>query len=84
MAGVKERLSTEIRHWDNRAEQLKQEELAGKFNAKINSSKARQRADELTTRLQKRMEDLQQERRISPLPPNVIGGALIVPAGLLR
>jgi hypothetical protein len=29
------------------------------------------------------MEDLQQERRISPLPPNVIGGALIVPAGLL-
>jgi len=83
MAVVKERLSTEIRHWDNRAEQLKQEELAGKFNAKINSSKARQRADELTTRLQKRMEDLQQERRISPLPPNVIGGALIVPAGLL-
>jgi hypothetical protein len=40
-------------------------------NAKINSAKARQRADELTMRLQKRMEDLQQERRISPLPPNV-------------
>ncbi|MDI9470065.1 MAG: DUF3883 domain-containing protein [Bacillota bacterium] len=29
------------------------------------------------------MEDLRQERRISPLPPNIIGGALIVPAGLL-
>lgn len=83
MAAVKERLTAEINHWDHRAEQLKQQELAGKVNAKINSDRARQRADELTTRLQKRMEDLQQERRISPLPPNVIGGALIVPAGLL-
>jgi superfamily II DNA or RNA helicase len=83
MAAVKERLTTEISYWDHRAEQLKQQELAGKVNAKINSGKARQRADELTMRLQKRMEDLQQERRISPLPPNVIGGALIVPAGLL-
>jgi len=83
MAAVKERLTTEISYWDHRAEQLKQQELAGKVNAKINSGKARQRADELTMRLQRRMEDLQQERRISPLPPNVIGGALIVPAWLL-
>ena len=45
---------------------------------------ARQRADELTTRLQKRMEDLKQERQISPLPPNVIGGAMIVPVGLIQ
>jgi len=83
MAAVKARLTAEISYWDHRAEQLKQQELAGKVNAKINSGKARQRADELTMRLQRRMEDLQQERRISPLPPNVIGGALIVPAGLL-
>jgi hypothetical protein len=83
MAAVKERLTTEINYWDHRAEQLKEQELAGRVNAKINSGKARQRADELTMRLQRRMEDLKQERRISPLPPNVIGGALIVPAGLL-
>ena len=83
MAAVKERLTAEISYWDHRAEQLKQQELAGKANAKINSGKARQRADELTTRLQKRMEDLEQERRISPLPPNVIGGALVIPSGLL-
>ena len=83
IAAVKERLTTEISYWDHRAEQLKQQELAGKINAKINSGKARQRADDLTMRLQRRMEDLQQERRISPLPPNVLGGALIVPAGLL-
>ena len=81
---VKGRLTAEINYWDHRAEQLKEQELAGKWNAKINSGKARQRADELTSRLQKRMEDLAQERRVSPLPPNVIGGAMIVPAGLLR
>jgi hypothetical protein len=84
MAAVKERLTVEINYWDHRAEQLKQQELAGKVNARINSGKARRRADDLTTRLQKRMEDLQQERRISPLPPNVIGGAMIVPIGLLN
>jgi hypothetical protein len=29
------------------------------------------------------MEELEQERRLSPRPPVVVGGALIVPAGLL-
>ena len=81
---VKARLTAEINYWDHRAEQLKEQELAGKSNAKINSGKARQRADELTSRLQKRMDELAQERRVSPLPPNVVGGAMIVPMGLLR
>lgn len=81
---VKARLTTEINYWDHRAEQLKEQELAGKTNAKMNSGKARQRADELTSRLQKRMEELAQEGRVSPLPPNVIGGAMIVPVGMLR
>jgi len=84
LEAVKARLTTEINYWDHRAEQLKEQELAGKSNARINSGKARQRADELTTRLQKRLEDLAQERRVSPLPPNTIGGAMIVPIGLIR
>ena len=84
LAAVKARLTVEISHWDHRAEQLKQQELAGKVNAKINSGKARQRADELAARLQQRMDDLRQERQLSPLPPNVIGGAMIVPIGLLH
>jgi hypothetical protein len=84
MAAVKERLTVEINYWDHRAEQLKQQELAGKVNAKTNSGNARQRADELSSRLKKRTEELQQERRVSPLPPHVIGGALIVPAPLLK
>ncbi len=83
-AAVKARLTVEINYWDHRASELKLQEEAGKVNAKINSAKARQRADELQRRLEKRMEELEQERRISPLPPNILGGALIVPLGLLQ
>ena len=83
MAAVKDRLTKEITYWDHRANQLKDQELAGKVNAKINSGKARQRADELQARLQKRMLELEQERQISALPPVAIGGALVVPVGLL-
>jgi superfamily II DNA or RNA helicase len=84
MAAVKDRLTKEITHWDHRANQLKDQELAGKPNAKINSGKARQRADDLQARLQKRMLELEQERQISPLPPVAIGGSIIVPLGLVR
>jgi hypothetical protein len=84
VAAVRDRLTKEINYWDHRANDLKAQELAGKVNARINSGKARQRADELEVRLQKRLEELEQERRLSPLPPVVMGGALIVPAGLLK
>jgi hypothetical protein len=84
MAAVKDRLTKEITYWDHRANQLKDQELAGKANAKINSGKARQRADELQARLQRRMVELELERQISPLPPVAIGGSLVIPIGLLR
>lgn len=82
-AAVKDRLTKEINHWDHRAEQLKQQELAGQTNARINSGLARQRADDLQARLQYRMDELEQERHMSPLPPNVMGGALVVPQSLI-
>ncbi len=84
MAAVKDRLIKEINYWDRHAADLQLQEMAGKVNANINSAKARSRANELQARLQKRMEELQQERRISPLPPVVVGGALVVPMGLLQ
>lgn len=83
MAAVKDRLTKEINYWDHRAEELKMQELAVRVNARINSGKARQRADELQARLQKRIEELEKERQLSPLPPVVIGGALVAPQGLL-
>lgn len=82
-AAVYERLTKEVAYWDHRANQLKDQELAGRTNARLNSGLARQRADELASRLQKRMEELEQERKLSPFPPVVIGAALVVPAGFL-
>src|SRR5439155_26754184 len=79
---VKERLTREINYWDHRAEELNAQELAGR-TPKLNSAKARQRADELADRLLKRMLELEQERKLSPLPPIVVGGAVVIPAGLL-
>ena len=80
---VKDRLTKEIAYWDHRAEQLKLQEQAGKTGARLNSGEARKRADSLQTRLQKRLEELQLEAQISPLPPVVLGGVLVVPKGLI-
>jgi hypothetical protein len=82
-AAVKERLTKEITYWDHRAEELKLQEQAGKPNAKLNSGEARKRADILQGRLQKRLEELKLEAQISPLPPVVLGGLLVVPIGLI-
>jgi superfamily II DNA or RNA helicase len=83
MAAVHDRLTKEIAFWDHRSLDLQEQELAGRINARINSAKARQRADDLEDRLRRRMEELEQERRLSPQAPVVIGGALVIPAGLL-
>jgi hypothetical protein len=82
-AAVKDRLTKEISYWDHRAEELKLQELAGRPNARLNSGEARKRADALQARLEKRLEELRLERQIAPLPPVVLGGLLVVPAGLV-
>ncbi len=82
-AAVKERLTKEITYWDHRAEELKLQEQAGRTGNRLNSGEARKRADLLQGRLQKRLEDLKLEAQISPLPPVVLGGMLVVPRGLL-
>jgi hypothetical protein len=78
---VKARLLAEIRHWDERANTLRLQEEAGRNKGSLNSNNARQRADELTGRLQKREDELNRERQITARPPTVLGGALVVPAG---
>lgn len=83
-SAVRDRLTKEINYWDYRAEELKAQEQAGRTNARLNSELARRRADELQARLQKRMEELEQERHISAAPPVLMGGALVIPAGLLN
>jgi len=82
-AAVNERLTTEISYWDNRAAILQAQEAAGKPNARLNSQMARQRAGELLARLYRRLNELEQERKLSPLPPVVVGGVLVIPQGLI-
>ncbi|MBK9086001.1 MAG: DUF3883 domain-containing protein [Sterolibacteriaceae bacterium] len=83
-AAVKDRLTKEVTYWDHRAEELKLQEAAGRPNARLNSGEARKRADLLQGRLQKRLEDLKLEAQLSPLPPVVLGGLLVVPIGLIN
>lgn len=82
-AAVHDRLTKEINYWDHRAEQLRLQERAGRPNARLNSDEARKRADALQARLQKRLDELKFEKQIAPLPPVVMGGLLVIPAGLL-
>ncbi len=81
---VKERLTSEIQYWDFRSLDLKQKESAGKTNTKLNSQLAARRAEELEARMQKRLAELEIEKLISAMPPIVIGGALVIPQGLLN
>jgi hypothetical protein len=82
-AAVKDRLTKEISYWDHRAEILKLQEQAGRPNARLNSNEERRRADNLQARLEKQIEELRLEAKLSPLPPVVLGGLLLVPSGLL-
>jgi superfamily II DNA or RNA helicase len=82
MAAVKDRLTKEITYWDHRAEDLKAQEQAGR-QPRMNWLQARARADELQARLARRLAELEQERQLAALPPVVVGGALVVPEGLL-
>jgi len=83
-AAVKARLTREINHWDHRAETLKAQEQAGRPNARLNWQEARRRADDLQARLSKRMEHLDLEEQISAMPPVVLGGAIVLPIGLIH
>ncbi len=79
---VHSRLTYEINYWDGRAWKLAQQEAAGK-QVKLPSLQARRRADDLRDRLRARNRELDLEAQIDALPPVVVGGAIVVPQGLL-
>lgn len=80
---VRKRLTKEINYWDRRADELKEAEQADKTNTRLNSQEARKRADAMQVRLRERLQSLQRDRQISPMPPVVVGGLLVVPKGLV-
>jgi superfamily II DNA or RNA helicase len=79
---VEERLNSEIRYWDARAAELKQQELHGK-KPRLNSGRARQRADDLEARKARRLRELDIEADLINHAPTVVAAALVVPQGLV-
>ena len=82
MQAVQERLVKEINHWTHRALQLEQQVQAGQ-QPRMQPENAKRRAEELTERLQERMKDLEARRHVASNVPLVVGGALIIPQGLI-
>jgi hypothetical protein len=82
LTAVHERLVKEINYWSDRYIKLKEDAKAGK-KPKMQPEVARRRVDELTARLEQRKTELTDMKNIISSTPVVIGGALVIPQGLL-
>ena len=83
LAAVRERLVKEIQYWSNRAIKLDMEVRAGR-QPRMQPENAKRRAEELTARLKQRTAELEAMRHVASGTPNIIGGALVIPRGLLE
>jgi hypothetical protein len=83
LQAVHERLTKEINYWSHRYEKLLFEYQAGK-QPNMQPENARRRAEELTNRLQVRTKELEEQRHVVSSTPVIVGGALIIPQGLLN
>lgn len=82
LTAVHERLVKEISHWSGRYLKLSEDVAAGK-QPRIQPENARRRVDELTERLAQRKRELEAMKNVVSSTPVVIGGALVIPQGLL-
>ena len=83
LAAVHERLSKEIAYWSDRWLKLKEDQEAGK-DVLLNLGNIQRTINDLNGRLENRKKELQSMRHITNGTPVVLGGALIVPGGLLQ
>lgn len=81
-AAVRERLTKEINYLGHRAAELDLEVKAGR-QPRVQPEQLRRRMEELAARLQTRERELNDARHLIAATPVVLGGALVVPAGLL-
>lgn len=82
LSAVNERLVKEINHWSDRYIKLSEDVAAGK-QPRVQPEMARRRVEELTARLEQRKRELEAMRNVVSSSPVVIGGALVIPQGLL-
>jgi hypothetical protein len=79
---VHERLTKEISFWQDRWMKLREDQEAGK-DVRLNLENVRRTVSDLEGRLENRKKELQSMRHVVNGTPVVLGGALVVPAGLL-
>ncbi|EPS8464325.1 helicase-related protein [Vibrio cholerae] len=82
LAAVNDRLVKEINYWSDRYIKLQDDVNAGK-QPRMQPEMARRRVDELTARLQQRKTELEALKNVVSSTPIVMGGALVIPQGLL-
>ncbi|MGE0395979.1 MAG: helicase-related protein [Kofleriaceae bacterium] len=83
LVAVHDRLTKEIDFWSDRWLKLKDDQAAGK-DVRLNVENVRRTISDLEGRLENRKKELQSMRHVTSATPVVLGGALIVPEGLLR
>lgn len=82
LAAVHERLVKEINFWSDRYIKLQDDLAAGK-DVRLTLENVRRTIDDLTARRESREKELLAMRHVVSATPVVLGGALVIPAGLL-
>jgi len=82
LAAVNERLVKEINFWGDRYIKLQDDIAAGK-DVRLTLENVRRTIDDLTVRRETREKELLAMRHVISVTPVVVGGALVIPAGLL-
>ncbi len=82
IAAVQERLVKEINFWSDRYIKLQDDLSAGK-DVRLTLENVRRTIDDLTARLEARQKELRDMRHVISATPVVMGGSLVIPAGLL-
>lgn len=82
LAAVQERLVKEINYWSDRYIKLQDDISAGK-DVRLNLENVRRTIDDLSARRESREKELLAMRHVISATPVVLGGALVIPAGLL-
>ncbi len=83
LAAVHERLTKEIDFWSDRWMRLREDQEAGQ-DVRLNLENSRRTVADLEGRLENRRKELMSMRHVTSATPVALGGALVVPAGLLR
>jgi superfamily II DNA or RNA helicase len=82
LGAVNERLVKEINYWAGRYLKLSEDVAAGK-QPRMQPENTKRRYEELTARLETRRKELEAQRQVVSSTPVVVGGALVIPQGLL-